>query len=99
MKHQNNPTTSFNLGEVVQTPKVSEARKKTQFNKEVECCLERYCQADFDGMSQEDVELNNLSILYNTGRIIGGYDTSLGKIYIATESDRSYTIIAFADEY
>lgn len=99
MKHQNNPTTSFNLGEVVQTPKVSEARKKTQFNKEVECCLERYCQADFDGMSQEDVELNNLALLYNKGRIFGSYNTSLGKIYVITESDRSRTTIAFADEY
>lgn len=99
MKHQNNPTTSFNLGEVVQTLKVSEARKKTQFNKEVERCLERYCQADFSDMSQEDIELNNLAILYNTGRIIGGYDTSLGKIYIVTESNRSCTTIAFADEY
>lgn len=99
MENNKNLSPVFNLGEIVQTPKVSEARKKTQFNKEVERCLERYCQSDFSDMIQEDIELNNLAILYNTGRIIGGYDTSLGKIYIVTESNRSCTTIAFADEY
>lgn len=99
MQNKKNLTPKFNLGKVVQTQKMFEARKKTQFNKEVERCLERYCQANFSNMSQEDIELNNLAILYNTGRIIGVYDTNFGKIYIVTESDRSRTTIAFADEY
>lgn len=99
MKNKENLISKFNLGEVVQTQKVSEARKKTQFNEEVERCLERYCQADFSDMSQEDIELNNLAILNGYDRIVGTYNTSLGKIHIITESDRSRTTIAFADEY
>lgn len=92
-------TPKFNLGKVVQTQKISEARKETQFNKEIEWCLERYCQADFDGMTKEDIEFNNLAISHKYGRIIGIYDTGLGKVYIITESDRSRTTITFADEY
>lgn len=99
MQNKKNLTSKFNLGEVVQTQKIFEARKKTQFNKEVERCLKRYCQADFSDMSQEDIELNNLAILNGYDRIVGMYNTSLGKIYIITESDGSHTAIAFADEY
>ena len=89
----------FELGEIVQTKRIGEARKNTQFDKEVENSFKRYCKTDFSGMPQEDIDLNKSAIANGDDRIFGAYNTSLGKIYIITEHDRSYTTILFADEY
>lgn len=99
MEINRNSTSKFNLGKVVQTQKISEARKEIRFNKEIECCLERYCKADFNEMSQDDIEDNKLAIENGDDEILGAYNTSFGRIYIITEHDGSCTTILFADEY
>lgn len=91
---------SFELGKISQSKRIDEARKENiQFNKEVENCFARYCRADFSDMSQEDIESNKSAIANGDKRIFGAYNTSLGKIYIITEHDRSCTTVLFADEY
>lgn len=95
-----NSISSFELGKIFQTKGIYEARKKkTQFDKEVEHSLMRYCQADFNDMVQEDIEINESAIANGDDRIFGVYNTCLGKIYIITEWDRSCTTILFPDEY
>lgn len=90
----------FELGDILQTKRIGEEREKnTRFNKEVEDSFQRYCRADFKGMSHSEIELNEIAIENGDGGIFGAYKTSLGKIYIITEHDRSYTTILFADEY
>lgn len=91
---------SFELGRIYQTKRIDESRKEnTQFDKDVKNSFQRYCRADFSDMCQEDIDLNKSAIANGDGRIFGAYNTSLGKIYIITEYDRSYTTILFANEY
>lgn len=96
-----NSTPAFELGKVFQTNGIYEARKEnTQFDEEVAQSFMRYCQADFSDMEyQEDIETNKSAIANGDIRILGTYNTCLGKIYIITEWDRSCTTILFPDEY
>ena len=100
MENKDNLTPKFEIGEIYQTKRIYELRKNdSKFDKEVKGCLVRYCEADFNEMSQDDIEDNKLAIENGDDRILGAYNTSFGRIYIVTEYDRSYTTVLFADEY
>lgn len=49
-------------------------------------------------LDANDIEANNLALV-NNKRLLGSYLTSKGKVFIITESDRSYTVVMFAEEY
>ncbi len=91
----------FELGLVVQTRSISEARENDKaFDKEVNNCFLRYCNADWSDMEyEEDKAMNDAAIVNNNNRIFATYNTSKGKIYIITEWDRSVTTILFPEDY
>lgn len=100
MDNNENKTPTIKLGKIVQTERISEAKtNNSRFRKEVDSSFLRYCYVDFGEISDEDIESNKSAISNGDDRIFGAYTTSLGKIYIITEHDRSYTTILFADEY
>lgn len=91
----------FALGQVVQTRSISEARENDKaFDKEINNCFLRYCNADWSDMKyEEDKAVNEQAIAYGDGRIFATYNTSKGQIYIITEWDRSVTTILFPEDY
>ncbi len=91
----------FELGLVVQTKSIDEARENDKaFDKEVNNCFLRYCNADWSDMKyEEDKALNDKAIINNNNRIFATYNTSKGQIYIITEWDRSVTTILFPEDY
>lgn len=100
MENKENKSPTIELGRIIQTERINEAKmNNSRFRKEVDRSFLKYCYADFSDMSQEDIDLNKSAITNGDDRIFGAYNTSLGKIYIITEHDRSYTTILFADEY
>lgn len=96
----------FKTGQVVTTPGIasiidaSEAARKI-----VKECLRRHCSGDWGDMSDDDKELNQLSLdeEKEKGRtcesLFSMYETDFGCIYIITECDRSATTILLPEEY
>lgn len=90
----------FKLGRVMQTAgiaaMISESKEFGQF---VASALRRYAACDWGDMSKEDFECNDEAL--ETGdRIFAAYvDKHDTKIWIITESDRSYTTVLLPDEY
>lgn len=89
----------FDLGQLVSTRRVADmAQENPDFQRELENILQRYTSYDWGDIDEEDSNLNDEAI--DTGdRILAAYDTSLGKIFVITEADRSATTILFANEY
>lgn len=92
---------TFELGQLYITQGIAnDMEEDLQFAKDVVSALARYTKADFSDMEYEDDIKQNLeSIKSNSGRIFASYKTSLGKIFIITEHDRSVTTILYPDEY
>ena len=93
--------TKFKLGQIVMTRAINDdIADNSKFAKEVLHCLRRYMNADFSDMEhQEDIDMNKTAIKTGEDRIFATYNTSLGKIYIITEWDRSVTTILYPEDY
>lgn len=88
----------FEMGLVVITNGINDKLDSVRFSKEITVALQRFTNADWGEMEQEDIEANN-EALRNGERLFAAYKTSEGKIWIITEADRSATTILFPDEY
>ena len=89
----------FNIGKLVTTSGIKNAIDSSKkYSKEICTCIERYISYDWGDLCDEDKESNKEALL-NGNRILAAYDTSLGKIYIITEWDRSVTTVLFSSEY
>lgn len=87
------------LGQLVTTTRIYDSMDEhPDFAEEVKQCLERYLHMDWGELSEEDWRTNQDAIIHNE-RLFAAYHTSLGKIWIITECDRSVTTILFPDEY
>lgn len=90
---------NFELGQLVSTRRVADmAQKKPDFQKELEDILHRYISCDWGDSDEEDTKANVQAIDIGN-RIFATYNTSLGKIFVITEADRSVTTILFSNEY
>lgn len=88
-----------NLGKVVATKGVAyEIDKDNDFKSEIIRCLDRYCVGDWGDTNEEDALLNNTAVEIGE-RILAAYETTMGRIWIITEYDRSVTTILFPSEY
>lgn len=68
------------------------------FAKEVRDSFNKYVNGDWGDLSEDDKVANENALIYGD-RILATYNTSIEKIYIITEWDRSYTTLMFASEY
>lgn len=90
----------FELGYVVMTRGIADAMENSElFKTEVDKAFEKYMNCDWGDTCEEDVEMNNEAVKTGEDRILAVYKTDKGKIWIITESDRSYTTILFSNEY
>ena len=89
----------FKVGQVFMTRGIDNAvDNNSNYKIEILDSLIRYIHCDWGDLCDEDKEANELAI-QNNDRILATYTTSCGKIYIITESNRSYTTVMFANEY
>ena len=90
-------TPRFLLGWIIATPAALAALDKAR--KSPIHYLERHQQGDWGGLTPEDAQDNELSLLYGL-RLLSAYILPTGvKIWIITERDRSATTILLPEEY
>lgn len=89
----------FEMGNLYQTMGINSAiQNAPSLSEELSNCLRLFANGDWGDMDTEDCKLNDEAIA-NGDRIFGAYETSVGRIWIITESDRSATTILFPHEY
>ena len=87
------------FGQICMTLKVEEnIFANEEFEKEIYECLERYRACNWGDLCETDWKRND-EALRSGARIFAAYKTSMGKIWIITEPDRSATTILYPDEY
>lgn len=90
----------FILGQVVVTRAIADTiAENSNFSNEIEKCLKRYVACDWGEMDEQDKLLNDDAVKNGDDRIFAAYQTSIGKIYIITECDRSATTVLFPSDY
>lgn len=90
----------FKLGQIVATGTVSKAMDEDErFALEVLISLKRYCIMDWGNISEDSRLENDNAVVFGDDRIFAVYETSKGKIWIITESDRSATTVLFPSDY
>ena len=87
-------TPKFDLGHVVSTVRVAQEVPRA----EIISALRRHHSGDWGSLCSEDVQANDAALNDGT-RILSAYATSVGKIWIITEADRSVTTILYPSEY
>ncbi|MEG2117204.1 MAG: hypothetical protein RRZ69_05950 [Clostridia bacterium] len=91
---------SLKFGKILLTCNVNDkVEKDSNFAKEIVSAMRKYAQSDWGDLGQSDKKLNELAVKNGDERVLASYKTSLGKVYIITEWDRSATTILFANEY
>ena len=89
----------MNIGKVVMTRGIADfVQKNYEFACEVPQILLRYVNKDWGCTSEGDAKLND-EALHSGDRIVATYETSVGKVFIITEADRSYTTVLLPSEY
>ena len=87
-------------GQMVMTRGIADKIAESErFALEVNLSIGLYLKGNWGVVSDEDKAANDEDLKNNTGRIMGAYKTSEGRIWIMTEHDRSVTTILFPDEY
>lgn len=90
----------FGLGTVVATQAVNTTMKgNMQFRMDVYAAVERYRTGDWGNTGEDGKQKNDNAVKYGNDRVFAEYDTSKGKIWIITESDRSSTTVLFPSDY
>lgn len=92
----------FFTGRIVATRDVAERMNREKlFGDFVSDCLKRHVTGDWGDMCKEDAALNDASMKAREGRIHSSYTfpETKEKIWIITESDRSYTTVLYPSEY
>ena len=85
----------FNPGSIVSTPGALEL---AQQGIDLLSYLQRHLQGDWGNLCPEDKAENDYSLQHGF-RLFSAYETSLGKLWIITEADRSVTTFLLPEEY
>lgn len=90
----------FKAGKLLFTRGVNDLiADNTEFTKFVLNSIRRHCSGDWGDLGPSDKAANNLAIGEGT-RLFSAYEqSSLPKIWIITEADRSATTVLFPSEY
>jgi hypothetical protein len=87
----------FALGQLVATPGAMDALNHT--NDELLQMVRRHRTGDWGDLCEEDRQANEMALMVGS-RLLSAYHTASGeKVWIITESDRSYTTILLPSEY
>lgn len=87
----------FPLGQVVATPDALQALAEA--GKEPLVYLARHAHGDWGNLDPADVQANELA-LHDGSRLFSAYQvTATLRVWIITESDRSYTTVLLPQEY
>lgn len=90
----------FKLGQLVATRAINNLMETDErFALEVLISLKRYCVMDWGKMPETEKIKNDNAVVYGDDRIFAAYETSKGKIWIITESDRMATTVLFPADY
>ena len=65
----------------------------------VRLCLTRHMAGDCGDVDEDDRLANLRAILHGGERVFSAYQTTLGRVWIITEADRSATTILLPAEY
>ena len=84
----------FDLGQVVAT---NWFRSKFDFDLMIKL-INRHVNGDWGDLEMNDWQLNEAALM-DGDRILSMYRVNGQKIYVITESDRSYTTIMLSEEY
>lgn len=92
---------SFELGRVVITRGLNNLIENSEnLRNELNGALSRYFYCDWGDTCEDDKVLNDAAVKNNNDRIVAKYVLSNDiKIFIITETDRSYTTIMLTEEY
>lgn len=92
----------INIGEVFVTAGINAKMDKSEtFSNEVVLSLHQFENGDWGDTSEEDSLLNDRSVQYGTGDIMGAYETSEGRIWVKTDRtpEKTVTTVLFPSEY
>jgi hypothetical protein len=96
---------AFHPGQMIQTRSIFDACcEHRPFFTFVRSCIARHLQSDWGDCCEQDQDSNEMA-LQGGGRLFSVYHIPVGlfalesKIWIITESDRSYTTVLFPSEY
>lgn len=99
MRNNNVNDTKFGLGYITVTLKIAaDMDEYSTFKEEIFQCVSMHSSGDWGIVCDEDKQINDDAVR-NGGRILSAYETSRGKIWIITESDRTVTTVLFPHEY
>ena len=85
----------FPLGDIYTTPGAHELIEQGLI---ADLYLDRHWRGDWGDIDAEDAELNKQAIKREE-RLLSSYSTTMGRIWILTEADRSTTTILTPEEY
>ena len=88
-------TPRFALGEIVVTPGALTLASEGVNLGEI---IGRHWAGDWSELCEDDRQENELSVSEGY-RILSGYDTECGRVWVITEHDRSLTTLLLPDEY
>lgn len=88
----------FSLGKIVMTRGVADLVSDGKVD--IVALLSRHANGDWGDVCQHDQQLNDYAVTSGS-RILSGYKISqeVGKVWIITEWDRSYTTVLLPGEY
>lgn len=95
----NATTIAFKSGELVMTRGVAALLTDQAAALIVRRCLDRHLAGDCGEMSEDDVLANLRAVTHGGERVFSAYDTTLGRLWVITEADRSATTVLLPEEY
>lgn len=66
--------------------------KNMKFIEEFTVAIDKYNHQDWGDISEEEKQRSDLAYKYGNDRILGGYNTSKGKVYIIIDADKNTTV-------
>lgn len=84
----------FELGQIVTTRTIADSVEPSK----IAGMIRNHITGDFGILENADIDANKNAI-QNGDRVLSAYMIQGQRIHIITESDRSVTIVLFADEY
>lgn len=94
-----NAAIAFEPGRMVMTRGIAALIEDQASAQIVRRCLDRHLAGDCGEMCEEDVLANLRATTHGGERVFSAYDTTLGRIWIITEADRSATTVLLPEEY
>lgn len=94
------PEHKVNLGSIYTTPAVSdEMARNSWFRYDLHAAVGRFADGDWGECFETDAEFNESALDAGADKIIGVYDTQLGRVWVMAEPWKAATTILFEHEF